>query len=272
MPSNFNKTLKKIRTKPSNTVEQGSAFEKISKIYNQDCLKTMSEIGSEKVDLILTDPPYNLGLFMKNRETNINAMRSNHFAGSGWDDLNFDIWKDYMLKFLFLASKTLKKKGNLLIFMSLIKAETIIELASRAGLYYKTTGIWHKTNPMPRNMNLHFINSTEAWIHFTSKSKTGIFNNNNKALHDFIETSNIKRSEKKEGAHPTQKPLEILSFFIKTLSNKKGLVVDPFMGSGSTGFASINNDRKFIGGEIKKKYFEISKKRLENSNSQFELF
>ena len=44
------------------------------------------------------------------------------------------------------------------------------------------------------------------------------------------------------------------------------------MGSGSTGVASINNDRKFIGGEIKKKYFEISKKRLENSNSQFELF
>jgi len=195
----------------------------------------MHNIGLEKADLILTDPPYNLGLFMKNRETNINAMRSNHFAGSGWDNLAFDDWKNYMFKFFLIANKVLKKKGNLLIFMSLIKVETIIELASKAGLYYKTTGIWHKTNPMPRNMNLHFINSTEAWIHFSSKSKTGIFNNNNKILHDFIETSNIKRSEKKEGNHPTQKPLEILSFLIKTLSNKKGLVVDPFMGSGSTG-------------------------------------
>ena len=53
---------------------------KESKIFNQDCLKTMSAIGKEKADLILTDPPYNLGLFMKNRDTNINAMRSNHFA------------------------------------------------------------------------------------------------------------------------------------------------------------------------------------------------
>ena len=176
---------------------------KESKVYNQDCLKTMSAIGKEKADLILTDPPYNLGLFMKNRDTNINAMRSNHFAGSGWDDLDFPQWKDYMLKFFILANKILKKKGNLLIFMSLIKAETVIELATKAKLYYKTTGIWHKTNPMPRNMNLHFVNSTEAWLHFTSKSKTGIFNNNNKILHDFLETSNIKKSEKKEGTHPT---------------------------------------------------------------------
>ena len=242
------------------------------KIYNQDCLKTMSSIGQEKVDLILTDPPYNLGLFMKNRDTNINAMRSNHFAGSGWDDLDFSEWKEYMLKFFILANKVLKKKGNLLIFMSLIKVETVIELAAKANLYYKTTGIWHKTNPMPRNMNLHFVNSTEAWIHFTSKSKTGIFNNKNKILHDFIETSNIKKTEKKEGEHPTQKPLEILFFFIKTLSNKNGLVVDPFMGSGSTAVAAINNNRNFIGGEIKKKYFNISKKRLKKTSSQLSLF
>ena len=67
---------------------------KESKIFNQDCLKTMSAIGKEKADLILTDPPYNLGLFMKNRDTNINAMRSNHFAGSGWDDLDFLEWKE----------------------------------------------------------------------------------------------------------------------------------------------------------------------------------
>ena len=245
---------------------------KESKVYNQDCLKTMSAIGKEKADLILTDPPYNLGLFMKNRDTNINAMRSNHFAGSGWDDLDFSEWKDYMLKFFLSANKVLKKKGNLIIFMSLIKVETVIDLANKANLYYKTTGIWHKTNPMPRNMNLHFVNSTEAWLHFTSKSKTGIFNNNNKILHDFLETSNIKKSEKKEGTHPTQKPLEILSFFIKTLSNKNGLVIDPFMGSGSTGVAALSNNRKFIGGEIKKKYFNISKKRLKKISAQLNLF
>ena len=47
-------------------------------------------------------------------------------------------------------------------FMAIIKVETIIRIAEKHGFYYKTTGIWHKTNPMPRNMNLHFVNSTEA--------------------------------------------------------------------------------------------------------------
>ena len=79
-------------------------------------------------------------------------------------------------------------------------------------------------------------------------------------------------SERKDGNHPTQKPLEILSFFINTLSNKNGLVIDPFMGSGSTGVAALNNNRKFIGGEIKKKYFNVSKKRLKKIRSQLNLF
>ena len=85
---------------------------KESKIYKQDCLKTMSSLKNESVELILTDPPYNLGLFMRNRDTNINAFRSNHFAGSGWDDLSFIEWKDYMFNFFVLANKVLKKKGR----------------------------------------------------------------------------------------------------------------------------------------------------------------
>ena len=52
-----------------------------------------------------------------------------------------------------------------------------IVLANEFGFYYKTTGIWHKTNPIPRNMNLHFVNSNECWIYFTYKTKTGTFNN-----------------------------------------------------------------------------------------------
>ncbi|MGR5907173.1 DNA methyltransferase [Bacillus paranthracis] len=54
------------------------------------------------------------------------------------------------------ANRVLKKKGAVIVFMSLIKMETIVSLAAQYKLYYKTTGIWHKTNPMPRNMNLHF--------------------------------------------------------------------------------------------------------------------
>jgi DNA modification methylase len=227
-----------------------------------NCSSYLKQIKTESISLILTDPPYNLGLFMKNRDTNIGAMRKNHFAISGWDNLSIKKWEENMQNFFYEANRVLVKKGNLLLFMSLIKIETIVRLAEKAGLYYKTTGIWHKTNPMPRNKDLHFINSTESWVHFTSKSKTGIFNNNKKALHDFIESSNINRSERKEGIHPTQKPIKILSFFVEVLSNKNDLVLDPFMGSGSTGVAALAKKRNFIGVEINSNYFKIAKKRI----------
>ena len=70
----------------------------------------------------------------------------------------------------------MKKGGSIIVFMAIIKVETVIKLAEKYGFYYKTTGIWHKKNPMPRNMNLHFVNSTEAWIYFTYKTRTGTFN------------------------------------------------------------------------------------------------
>ena len=79
---------------------------------------------------------------------------------------------------------------------------------------------------------------------------------------DFYESSNTSNKEKKYGKHPTQKPLEIMEHFVSTLSNEKDLVLDPFMGSGSTGVAAKNLNRKFIGIELDKKYFNIAKKRI----------
>ena len=62
-------------------------------------------------------------------------------------------------------------------------------LAEKYGFYYKTTGIWHKTNPMPRNMNIHFVNSTECWIYFIHNATSGTFNNRGQVLHDYLESS-----------------------------------------------------------------------------------
>ena len=132
----------------------------LSKLDLGDCLNLIKQLPDKSIDLILTDPPYNLGLFMHKRGTNIKGMRNNHFAYSGWDNLEFSQWTLVMKEFLLQCARVLKSKGSLIMFMSIIKVETIINLALNAGLYYKTVGIWHKTNPMPRNMNLHFINST----------------------------------------------------------------------------------------------------------------
>ena len=231
-------------------------------IENTDCLTLMKEIDDNSIDLILTDPPYNLGLFAKSRAANLQNMRENFFVAAGWDDMDFDAWKDSMNTFFEQAARVSKKGASMIMFMSILKIETIIEIAQKYGFYYKTTGIWHKTNPMPRNMNLHFINSTEPWLYFVYGAKTGCFNNGGKALHDYIETSITPKREKIHGAHPTQKPLELIKYFINVLSNEGDTVLDPFMGSGTTAEAAQLLNRHFIGSEIDENYFKIVENRV----------
>lgn len=231
-------------------------------LYNEDCIVAMKRLENDVVDLILTDPPYNLGNFMKDRATNLKKMRENFFGAAGWDDLSFEDWEKSMDDFFQESARVLKKGGAMVVFMSIIKVETLIRIAERHKLYYKTTGIWHKLNPMPRNMNLHFVNSTEAWVYFTFGKRTGTFNNDGKVLHDFVEAGVAANGERKKGKHPTQKPVALMEYFIQVLSNEGEMVLDPFMGSGSTGVAAKKNKRDFTGVELDERYFQIATRRI----------
>jgi len=242
------------------------------KLHLGDALKEVKKLDSNSVDLILTDPPYNLGIFMKNRSTNLSALRENHFSGKEWDDLEEEDWKNNMELLFIELSRVLKKGGTMIVFMAIIKLETIIKIAEKNKFYYKTTGIWHKKNPMPRNKDLHFINSTESWLYFTNQTKTGTYNNNNKTIHDFYESGLTPAGEKKFGGHPTQKPLALMDHLISILSNKNDTILDPFMGSASTGVSAARLGRNFIGIELNEKYYEVAMNRLEESQQcQFEL-
>ena len=237
-------------------------------LINSDCLTALKDIPTQSVDLILTDPPYNLGLFMQNRDTNLKKMRDNFFGAADWDNLDYESWKASLEIFFEQSARIIKTGGAMIVFMAIIKVESVIAIAEKYGFYYKTTGIWHKLNPMPRNMNLHFVNSTESWIYFTYKKRTGTFNNDGAVIHDFVETSLTMGNEKKHGKHPTQKPIQLMKHFVELLSNKDDVVLDLFMGSGSSGVASKLLGRKFIGIEINPTYFEIAKKRIEEVKCQ----
>lgn len=236
-----------------------------TKLYNDDCIVAMKKIDTNSIDLIITDPPYNLGNFMKNRDTNLSKMRENFFGSAGWDNMEFYEWENSMDNFFGESARVMKKGGAMIVFMAIIKVETIIKLAQKYGFYYKTTGIWHKTNPMPRNMNLHFVNSTEAWIYFTYKTRTGVFNNHGRLIHDFVETSVTPNGERKFGKHPTQKPENLIEHFVDVLSNEGDWILDPFMGSGTTGVVAQRKERRFIGIELDKKYFDIAVSRIKDS-------
>lgn len=190
-------------------------------------------------------------------------MRDNFFGAAGWDNLEYDEWANAMDGFFEQAARVMKKGGSMIVFMAAIKVETTISLAEKHGFYYKTTGIWHKLNPMPRNMNLHFVNSTETWIYFTYKARTGTFNNNGAVLHDFIETAVTPAGERKYGKHPTQKPEVLMNHFVEVLSNIDDWVLDPFMGSGTSGVVAKRAGRNFIGIELDGNYFDMAQKRIE---------
>lgn len=98
------------------------------KLFNRDCIAAMKDIEDGSIDLIVTDPPYNLGNFMKNRDTNLHKMRDNFFATAGWDDMEFDEWTQSMDAFFESSSRIMKKGGSMIVFMAIIKVETIIQL------------------------------------------------------------------------------------------------------------------------------------------------
>ena len=102
----------------------------------------------------------------------------------------------------------------------------------------------------------NFFESTEGRKFFASMIKT----NYPKQI--------IKFNHDKNKLHPTQKPVALLEYLIKTYTNENDLVLDNTMGSGSTGVACVNLNRRFIGIEKEEKYFEIAKRRIEEANNQ----
>ena len=96
------------------------------RLYNSDCIEAMKKnIKDHTIDLIVTDPPYNLGNFMKNRDTNLSKMRDNFFGSAGWDDMEFEEWEKSMDAFFKSSARVMKKGGTMIVFMAIIKVETI---------------------------------------------------------------------------------------------------------------------------------------------------
>jgi len=232
-------------------------------ITQGECIQVLKQLQDGSVSATITDPPYNLGAFMQGRAHNLGNMRENNFVDAGWDNAPADEWEVLMGELFTELSRVTRKGGALVVFMAAIKVETVVRLAQAAGFYYKTTGVWHKTNPMPRNMNLHYINSTESWIYFINQAKTGTFLNEGRALHDHIESGVTPASEKRHGKHPTQKPLAVMRHFIETLTNPGDTVLDPFAGSGSTLVAAAELGRIPLGIELDAAYCDLINARLQ---------
>lgn len=208
------------------------------------------------VDAIITDPPYNIS-----KENNFHTLLGRKGINFGDWDTNFN-----HLEWLSIYLSKLKKGGTLLIFCSIQQISSYIDYLEENGCTFKQLIRWVKTNPMPRNTSRLYLNDCEYCIWAVKDGDKWTFNKpeDKPYLLPEIKTGLCGGNEKTK--HPTQKPLEVMEYLINIHTKPNDLILDPFMGSGSTGCASINLDRQFIGIEMDDEYYNIAISRIEKAN------
>ncbi|MCY4321768.1 MAG: site-specific DNA-methyltransferase, partial [Bdellovibrionaceae bacterium] len=219
----------------------------------------LKSIKPNTADLILTDPPYSIS--KKTGFKKLGKKSIERFAIS----MDFGKWdkKEINVKnFSELSYTALRAGGTIICFYDLWKITKIQNAFIQAGFGMIRLIIWEKTNPVPINSHsIYLSNSREVAIlgvkggkpTFNSKYDNGIYN------------FPIHREKR---IHPTQKPLNLMEALIKKHSKINDLVIDPFLGSGSTALASLKLKRRFIGGDKDSSYIEKARKRLEDAKQK----
>ncbi len=220
-----------------------------------DCMGYLSQIPDKSIDLILTDPPYNIAQYSTGNIPLPGRSALNNDLGE-WDLAPIE-----PIKLLDDFKRILKPDGNIFIFTSynlIGKWHEVFDKEFDTFQFF----IWHKTNPAPKIYKNGFLNSCEMIICMWNKGHKWNFTTQNQ-MHNFFESPICMCPERlKDPKHPAQKPVKLLEHIIKIASNENDVIFDPFMGVGSTGVAALKNGRKFIGCEIEHEYFDASEKRL----------
>ena len=244
-------------------------------IYNDDCLKVLPTIADNSIDLVLTDLPYGT-------------------TPCKWDSvIQFDLmWKE--------LKRLIKKESAILLFGT----EPFSSCLRMSNVeWFKYDWIWEKQSganflvanyqplkvheiisvfgnaPTSYSKNKPMLYNPQESIGIPYKQKSGKQktekeNSTVRSKIDQVITENngtrkprtvIKFNTDKDKLHPTQKPIALLEYLIKTYTNEGDTVLDFTMGSGSTGVAARNTNRKFIGIELNKNYFDIAKNRIEST-------
>ena len=244
-----------------------------TELFNDDCISLMEKIPENSVDLIFADPPYNLQL-------NNELLRPNNSKVDGvkedWDKFSsFNDYDKFTKKWLRESRRILKKDGAIWVIGSYHNIFRVGASLQDLGYWILNDVFWRKSNPMPNFRGRRFTNAHETLI-WAAKSDISRYVFNYDALKELNDGTQMRsdwflpicsgseRLKGKDGkkVHPTQKP-EALLHRILIASTKKGdLILDPFLGTGTTGVVAKRLARKFIGIEKDKSYFKEAQKRI----------
>lgn len=247
----------------------------LNKIYCMDCLEGLKKIPDNSVDLILTDPPYNwshknkIDRIRMNKKS-LKRRKSINMDFGKWDYQDSDTLQGFTKEWVKESLRILKPSGSIYVFYSKEEILYLKQSIEEFGGYWKSEIIWHKTNPVPNFRKRSYTSSIEA-IGYAVKEK-GNFKFNfktQKEMHNFIETG-ICQGKERVG-HPTQKPEKIIKHFIEVSTDKDDIVLDPFLGSGTTAVACAKLGRKYIGIEKEEEYVKMANERVNKWRNQTKL-
>lgn len=211
-----------------------------------DCLELLKDIPDGSVDMVLTDPPYGIDYQSQRKKDKSEWMPK----------IKND--KRPFIDFIPLIKRILKPTGCAMVFTRWDVQQKFIDEMDDSGLKVKNVLIWDKEIHGMGDLKHSFASRYESII-FSSEKR---FLFNGKRPQDLIKVRRVLPTELK---HPNEKPVELLERLIEKCAKQDGVVLDPFMGSGTTGLASINTGRKFIGMELDPGYFETAKQRIERA-------
>lgn len=256
---------------------------KVNHIHQGDCVEVIkNSIRKGSIDLIYADPPYNLSgksLNLINNTTGGPFYKMNE----DWDTWNYNDYVNFSKQWLSACFIALKETGSVYVSCTYHNIGEIIFIAKSLGFKLNNIMTWYKTNSMPNITKRVFTHATEYVCWFVKGKKwkynyeeLKILNPDRtkegqpKQMRDFLSIINhpiVQGKERIKGkngraSHPTQKPEKLLEIIITASSDKGDLILDPFMGSGTTAVVAKRLGRKWIGIEKEAKYIKIAEARL----------
>lgn len=225
-----------------------------------DCFDEIKNIKDSSIDLILTDPPYNISRksYFNNASENASEKMKTKYTGyktefGEWDNqiLDFDLlFKEYY--------RVLKTGGTIIFFYDVWKSNIIKEIAEKNKFKQPRIGMWLKNNPVPINSKVNYLTNSKEFFFSFIKGKNPTFNSSyDNAIYSYPICHGKERLD-----HPTQKPLNLIIDLILKHSNEDDTVLDTFSGTGTLAEAAILTRRNFICIEKDEKYYNIMKERI----------
>lgn len=233
-------------------------------LFNKECKYAFKDLPDKMFDFILTDPPYGVS----GKSNDISRTNKDISLNYGMFDVfkNRREYENFTREWLVEAIRCLKPYGWLLIFFDSTKLDIITKIALEHNVIQRSLFAWCKSNPAPSYRKYNMVSGVEyAWI--GSKGKCRIPNFLGQKLMVNWEKTKNKRTWGETG-HPNEKPVDLARRFVRIFTNEHGKILDPFMGSGSFGVASVLENRKYVGIERRLDYYLEAQERILNTQQE----